>query len=63
MGYRKVVVSEISEVKECPYCGRRYVCYEEEQIPGFRDWEEEICPHCGKVIQKSMEYEWRTYKL
>lgn len=63
MGYRKVVISEISTVKECPYCGHKYICYEEDQIPGFKSWAEEICPYCNKVIDGSMEHEWRTYKL
>lgn len=63
MGYSKIVISEISVVKECPFCGHKYICYEEEQIPGFKDWEEEVCPHCDHVIRTSMEYEFRTYKI
>lgn len=47
---------------KCPHCGKEYLLETWEQTPGFRDSVEEICPYCEKVIRKSMEYEFFTYK-
>lgn len=47
-------------IKTCPHCDKKFYCYEKEQIPGFRDFEEMICPNCLKVIKRSMEYEYYT---
>ena len=33
----------------CKKCGRAYEVIEYEQTPGFRDMEDETCPHCGHV--------------
>lgn len=50
-------------LRRCPHCGKQYIVELLEQTPGFRDSVEEICPYCGKVIRKSMEYEFFTYKI
>lgn len=47
----------------CPKCKEAYECREEEQEPGCRSKDYEICPYCGEVIQSSMEYEFTTRKL
>ena len=54
--------STIKKIKVCPCCGKRYVCIMYPQTPGFRSLEDEICPHCGVVVKRSMEYEFQTEK-
>ena len=49
--------------KLCPFCGKRYSLTIYEQIPGFRDTEEEVCPYCNETIRTSMEYEFHTDKV
>ena len=33
-----------NKVKKCKYCGEYYTCEKLEQVPGFRDIDEEVCP-------------------
>ena len=47
--------------EKCPYCGKDFYCEYVEQIPGFRDKEDKVCPHCKRVLRTSMEYEFYTY--
>ena len=47
----------------CPHCGKQFLVYEEEQIPGFRNLEDMICPYCNSVVKQSMEFEYRTYEI
>lgn len=49
--------------KVCPKCGKKYICIETEQVPGFRFPEDETCPYCKTVICTSMEYEFSTFKI
>ena len=62
MGYFRIVDDEWVKLppEKCPYCKKDFICYEYEQTPGFRFPEEKICPHCGKVLQTSLEYEFYT---
>ena len=53
----------LEEIHTCPYCKKKYHCITTEQMPGFRDTEEEKCPYCGKVVRESMDYEFSTYEL
>lgn len=52
-----------NKVKKCKYCGEYYTFEKEEQVPGFRDIDEEVCPYCNKTNNQSMEYEFSCYKL
>ena len=46
---------------KCPHCGETFICYEEEQTPGFRMMDVEYCPYCGQPTgRKSMEVEYGT---
>ena len=47
----------------CPHCGREYAVEEYEQVPGCRDWEEEVCPYCGETISRSMEWYFYTFEI
>ena len=49
--------------RHCSKCNRTYLCEIVEQVPGFRDTEEEICPYCGEVVRTSLEYEFHTTKI
>ena len=44
----------------CPFCNKEFLCYEKDQIPGFRNTEEKICPYCFGVIKTTLEYEYYT---
>lgn len=50
-------------IATCPKCGKQFRVYEVEQIPGFRDTEEMICPYCKHVCRTSLEYEFTTQKM
>lgn len=50
-------------ITTCPKCGKQFRVYEVEQIPGFRDTEEMICPYCKHVCRTSLEYEFMTQKM
>lgn len=52
-----------SKVAKCPKCGKSYVQNYEEQVPGFRDRSEDICPYCGSVNGSSMEVEYTNYPI
>ena len=52
-----------SKVAKCSKCGKSYVQNYEEQVPGFRDRSEDICPYCGSVNGSSMEVEYTNYPI
>lgn len=54
--------SERSKVK-CMECGKEYYQRIEDQVPGFRDREYDICPYCYAENGSSMEYEFFNSKL
>ena len=47
----------------CKKCNRKYRQMLEEQTPGFRIKDEDICPYCGFVNGTSMEYEFYNEKM
>lgn len=64
MGFNDYMVEDSFEYEDtCPECGKKFKCLEIEQMPGFRDRYEKICPHCHCVIRSSMEYEYFTFKI
>ena len=64
MPYIREIIYNGATVKEkCPKCGKEYMCIYTEQTPGFRDTEEKRCPHCKKVLETSMEWEFTTYAI
>jgi phage FluMu protein Com len=42
----------------CNYCNKKYMQTVQEQLAGFRDWEEDICPYCHEVNKTSMSEEY-----
>ncbi len=51
------------ELTNCKKCNKTYFCSRTEQIPGFRDMEEERCPYCGEINAKSMTYDYFCRQL
>lgn len=45
-------------IEECPHCGKKFLCKETNQVPGFRDRDSKICPYCHSEICSSMEVEY-----
>ena len=55
---------DVSERKrKCPNCKKIYLQRLEEQVPGFRDRDYDICPYCGSENDTSMSYEYHNSKL
>jgi len=48
---------------KCVHCGKVYIQYIEEQIPGCRDKEYDICPYCNKENGSSMELDFFNSKV
>lgn len=51
------------ELTNCKKCNKTYKCSKTEQQPGFRDMEEERCPYCGEINDRSMEYDYFCHQL
>ena len=48
----------VTEVVTCKKCGKKYEQTCEEQVPGFRMRDEDVCPYCHNVNQSSMSYDY-----
>ena len=44
----------------CKKCGKEYLQGCEEQVPGFRDMSEDICPYCNNLNGSSMLVEYHN---
>lgn len=55
--------AEETRIVVCKICGKRYRQSVEEQVPGFRDRSEDICPYCNKSNGSSMSEEYTNSKL
>ena len=47
----------------CKKCGKQYLQWEENQIPGFRSRDEDVCPYCGNINGTSMDVEFHNEKI
>lgn len=63
MGYNDHIGDAPEETVKCPKCGKRFICWEEDQMPGFRDRDTLRCPYCREEIASSMEVEFHVRKL
>ncbi len=52
---------QIHDVK-CEACGKTYEQVTFEQVPGFRDREEDACPYCGNVRRTSWDVDFVNTK-
>lgn len=50
----------ISKRTICPKCKREYIENREEQVIGFRERSENVCPYCGYVLGSSMEWDYNN---
>jgi len=46
------------EIVTCSHCGKKYRQVSEEQIAGFRDRSEDICPYCHESNGSSMSWDY-----
>ncbi len=51
------------KVSQCKYCGKKYRQVTEEQVPGFRDISDDICPYCNKSNGRSGDVEFFNSKM
>jgi uncharacterized Zn-finger protein len=63
MGYNDHLNDIPDEQVTCPHCGKIYLQRTEEQVPGFRSVDEDICPYCGAENGRSMEVEFHNKKI
>ena len=54
---------EWSQIVVCKNCGKPYRQDCEEQVPGFRDRDYDICPYCKHENGSSMDEEYHNYAL
>jgi len=55
--------TEIRDLVVCPNCNKPYHQFREEQVPGFRDMDYDICPYCHHENNHSMTWEFSNYPL
>lgn len=51
------------QVVVCPKCHKPYHQECEEQVPGFRDKDYDICPYCGNENGFSMSVEYKNIPM
>lgn len=48
---------ECREIVKCSHCNKAYHQYTVEQVPGFREVDDDICPYCNKSNGRSGDVE------
>lgn len=59
-------LSEFEEnnyIVRCSHCNRKYIQEQIEQVPGFREVDDDICPYCHAVNGRSGEVEYLNCKI
>lgn len=54
---------EYEHIVICKYCKKSYRQYVEEQVPGFREIDDDICPYCHEINGRSGEIEFYNSPL
>lgn len=54
---------DIYGLEVCQCCHKLYRSSEVEQIPGFREKEDDMCPYCGHINRQSMSYDFYNSEL
>lgn len=52
-----------TSIVTCKFCKKKYKQITQDQTPGFRDMEFDICPYCKEVNGKSMSEEYYNSKM
>lgn len=55
-------IETVRSKKICPNCNKKFKCTAVEQIAGFRDMSDCICPYCRHVVESSMSWDYHTSK-
>ena len=63
MGRNDHLNDTVIERKTCQHCGKDYIQWTEDQVPGFRVMDEDICPYCGEENGHSMEVEYHNTRI
>lgn len=68
MGVAKKIMTEqilgiTKNTVKCPHCNKTYIQEVEEQIPGFREMDYDICPYCNAENGRSMSEEYYNSKV
>jgi len=63
MGYNDHLLDESGKIVTCCHCGKKYMQWTEEQVPGFRDKEYDYCPFCCEVNRSSMHLVFHNSKI
>lgn len=50
-------------ITQCVHCKKEYKQTTEEQVPGFRSREYDICPYCNESNGSSMKEEYYNQKI
>lgn len=54
---------DVCNLQACTHCRKIYRQVINDQIPGFREREHDICPYCGTDNGSSMSYEFSNSKI
>lgn len=54
-----------NEIEKCSFCSKYFTVGEHKlEMPGTKEREAVICPHCGKIVRESVTNGWwTTHKL
>ncbi len=51
------------DIVKCSFCGKKYMQETQDQTPGFRDMDYDVCPYCKKINGRSMSEEYFNFKI
>ena len=54
---------ENNSIVKCSHCNKKYIQEQIDQMPGFREVDEDICPYCYAVNGRSGEVDYLNYKI
>ncbi len=63
MGWNDHIGDNANSIITCSHCGKQYIQWTEEQVPGNRMKDEDVCPYCGGINGSSMSVEYHNRKI
>lgn len=63
MGHNDRISIIDESIVSCKACGKKYYQWLEDQIPGCRSKDYDICPYCSTINGSSMEVEFHNKEL
>lgn len=61
--FTEEMLGESHSLVRCKHCGQTYRQTVVDQVPGFRDMDEDTCPYCHSVNGQSMSVEYINSKM